>query len=232
MTAPILMLTRPDAAAQRFAAQLGLAVETLFAPLIRIDQLDVGPLANNLRGIILTSENGAAAAGRIRGLPPRAYCVGDRTAEAGREEGFDPISANGDANALIALILSLREPGPLLHIRGEHARGDIAVRLNAAGIEATEVVAYRQQELPLSQAAATVLQGSRPLILPLFSPRTVSILAERSPLAAPLHVVCISRVVAERAKLLVPMTCVTSTNPDAVAMANAVRNCLDQFTIN
>ena len=36
-------------------------------------------------------------------LPDRAYCVGDRTAGAATAEGFAPISAGGDAVALIGI---------------------------------------------------------------------------------------------------------------------------------
>lgn len=232
MTAPVLLLTRPEAAARRFALQLGLSVETLLAPLFRIDQLDVAAIPADLHAIILTSENGAIAAARIRNLPHRAYCVGDHTAEVAREEGFDPISAKGDAEALIALILSQTNPGSLLHIRGEHARGNIVERLNAAGIAALELVTYRQQDLPLSAPAMAVLQGQRPVILPLFSPRTVTMLAQLGPFAAPLHAICISAAVAEQANALSPLTMTITANPDAGAMANATRNCFDLLTIN
>ena len=229
MTTPILLLTRPEAASLRFSAQVGAGVEMLISPLLRIDLREVGNLTPDLRGIILTSENGAVAAGRIPGLPRRAFCVGDRTAAVARDAGFDPTSAGGDAQALVALILSERESGPLLHIRGEHAGGDIAERLNAAGVVTVEVVAYRQQEQPLSPAAYTAMQGRRAVILPLFSPRTVSILAQQGPFSAPLHAVCISTAVAEQAKSLRPLSMMTAASPNARSMALAVRTCIDQM---
>ena len=220
---PILLLTRPMAAARRFAAQLGGQVETLYSPLLRIDLLDSDPAVDIARAIILTSENGAAAAGRWPGLPRDAWCVGDRTAAAAAEVGFSPLSAGGDANALIALILSHHETGPLLHIRGEHVRGDLAKRLNAAGVITREFVAYRQQSQALSPQALAVLSGNRPVILPLFSPRTVTILAESSPFSAPLHVVPIGAEAAELAKELHPRSILQATSPDAMAMVRAVR---------
>ncbi len=222
---PILLLTRPVAAARRFAFQLGMSVETLIAPLIEIECLEVDPGPLAFTGIILTSENGAAAAGRLTGLPNRAFCVGDRTADVAREEGFVPVSAQGDANALVALILSRKEAGPLLYIRGEHVRGDLAERLNAAGVMVQEIVGYRQQSQPLSPEALVALAGNRPVILALFSPRTVSILLESGPFAAPLHVVAISAAVADVALGLCPRTILQADSPDATAMARAVRAC-------
>lgn len=220
---PILLLTRPKAAAQRFMGQLGVQVETLYSPLLRIDLLDVAPVVNTVRGIILTSENGAAAAGRMLGLPRVAWCVGDRTAAAAAEAGFSPFSASGDADALIGLILSQHESGPLIHIRGEHVRGDVARRLNAAGVITRDIVAYRQQSQALSPQALAALAGNRPVILPLFSPRTVTILAQSGPFSAPLHVVSIGAEAAELAKALGPRSILQAARPDAMGMVRAVR---------
>lgn len=224
--APILLLTRPEAAAQRFLTQLGIQVQTLIAPLMQIELLDVAPVRADLRAIILTSENGAMAAGRIDGLPRRAYCVGDRTAEAARALGFAPISANGDARALIALILSHRETGPLLYLRGEHISGDVARWLNTAGVVTGQAVAYRQTSLPLAKAALTALNGLAPVVLPLFSPRTVTILIAQGPFTAPLYVVPISATVAQMALALHPKVVEQADSPDALAMVRAVNRCL------
>lgn len=228
--APILLLTRPEAAARRFLAQLELPVQTLIAPLLRIDLLDPGLVGAGLTGLVLSSENGARAAGRIAGLPALAYCVGERTAEAAREAGFAPVCAYGDAKALIALILAQHETGPLLHIRGEHVRGNVSKRLNAACVPTQELVGYRQQSLPLSPQAVDVLAGARPVILPLFSPRTVTILAEAGPFTAPLHVVPISAAVAELARGLRPQSMLQAESPDAMAMVRAVRASLSAVT--
>ena len=227
MPGPILLITRPEGAARRFVVQLNMKVETVVAPLIQIEPIALGPVSPGLWGIILTSENGAIAAGQISGLPRRAWCVGDQTAEAALAAGFDPISAGADAAALVTLILSQSAQGPLLHIRGEHARGDVAGRLNAAGFAAQEIVAYRQLELPLDQAARIALAGGRPVVIPLFSPRSGSILAQSGPFTAPLHVICISPTVAFQAKALEPHSCVTVDNPDGTAMIRAVRRKLE-----
>ena len=220
---PILLLTRPRAAAQRFAAQVGLQIETLIAPLLQIDLLDIAPQTDDLRGIILTSENGALAAGRIAGLPRPAWCVGARTAQAAKDQGFAPLSADGNADDLIALILLRHESGPLLHLHGEHVRGDIAQRLITAGVAARSIPAYSQTSRALAPEAVAAFAGQRPIVLPLFSPRTVTILAEYGPFNAPLHIVPISAVVADVARMLHPASTVLSDAPDADAMVRAVR---------
>lgn len=227
---PILMMTRPLSAAQRFLAALERTLEraleqqidTVIAPLIGIEPVAVTPRVAHLAGVVFTSENGVAQAGPMGvpgGLP--AFCVGDRTAEAARGAGYDAVSADGDAEALIALILSSGTRGPLLHLRGAHARGNVAARLIAAGISCEAVVAYRQIALPLTDDALAALRGDRPVVLPLFSPRTVSIMAQNGPFVAPLHVVAISAAAARQAVAMSPHNIVRAARPTGAAMLSA-----------
>ena len=230
MTATIL-LTRPTAGSARFLkeleAALGGTVPAVISPLIEIEPIqskwDGAPVA----GLVLTSENGAEAAGGI-GLPPglRTYAVGDRTADAARSAGFVPITAGGDVESLIALILSTGDKGPLLHLRGEHSRGDIAARLTDAGVICAQKIVYRQTEIRLSPAASALLAGSDPVILPLFSPRTCTILVNQGVFSAPLHVVALSEAVAAVSKRLSPKTVVCAERPDSSAMLAATMSCL------
>ena len=53
-----------------------------------------------------------------------------------------------------------------LHVRG----AEVAAELPLPGI-----VVYRQQALALSQAARALVQGTAPVILPLFSPRAAAL---------------------------------------------------------
>jgi uroporphyrinogen-III synthase len=188
----VLILTRPAAAARRFRAELGdPGLPMIESPALSIRPLPVSRPPGDWAGLILTSENGAAAALRMGFAPGTpVWAVGERTAQAAT--GLAATAAAGDAESLIALILSRRPAGPLLHIRGEHARGDIAARLTAAGIATAEITAYAQEALPLSPAALAALAGNDPVILPLFSPRSGAIILSQGPFAAPLHVAAIS----------------------------------------
>jgi uroporphyrinogen-III synthase len=222
---PILVLTRPEAASRRFLAELepNVEIKPIISPLIEIVRLPFVKNSETPAALVLTSEHGVAAAGRMA-FPSgmQAYCVGERTASAARAQGFAPESADGDADDLVALILARGGPAPLLHLRGEHARGDIAPRLTAAGLPCAELIVYRQNDMPLTDEAMTALQGTSSVVLPLFSPRTVSILALQGPFAAPLHLIAISHAAADEAAALRPSTLEIARRPDAASMRSAV----------
>jgi len=228
---PVVLITRPEAAAARFLAGLGavcaVPFDAVVSPLIRIVDLPGDVRLAGLTGIILTSENGAARAAGL-GLPAGtpAFCVGTRTAEVARKGGFVPIVAGGNADALVAMILSRGVRGRLLHLRGAHVRGDVAARLRGPDLRCDEAVVYDQIEQPLSVDARAALAGTEPVVAPVFSPRTVSILAQSQPFLAPLHVVAISAAVAEAAAALRPARLVTVTDSAADAMRDATAGIL------
>ncbi|WP_168770482.1 uroporphyrinogen-III synthase [Flavimaricola marinus] len=210
---------------------LGHPVPTILSPLIAIEPVD--PTIEVMpAGLILTSAHGVDAARRA-GLPKgmTAWCVGDRTAEAARVAGFDPISAKGDSSALIRMILDRRPEGPLLHLHGAHKTGDVVEGLTAAGVSCYGRVGYRQASVPLTQQARFALSADKPLVLPLFSPRTVSILAEQGPFDAPLTVVAISEAVANAAEILRPVRLVLAEQPNGEAMCHATRDAIDAISL-
>jgi len=221
---PILLVTRPEPEGRRFLQAVQDAgagpFRAFIAPVLEIRALTVAVQSADLAGIILTSAHGAHAANRL-GLPRglTAWCVGDRTADVAREAGFAPISAQGDADDLVALIMSQGPEAPMLHLRGAHVRGDVAARLNAAGLTCREAVVYDQAEMPLTAEALAALQGDVPVVLPLFSPRSATILKDAGPFMAPLHVLAISPAAAEAANGLGPETRVAaaSTGPAMVS---------------
>jgi len=227
--APPVLFTRPRAQGDRFAADLRAVlgpVAVVTSPLLRPvvlhpDRPEGGPW----RGVILTSETGAAAASpHLRGwdLPVAAHCVGARTAAAAQEGGFSPDTVAPDAEALIAALRGTA--GPLLHLRGREARGDIAARLTALGTRTDEVVVYAQEAGTLTDEARALLAGAGPVLVPLFSPRTAAILAGQGPFAAALWVAALSPAVAERAAALLPARMAVAARPDAGGMLAAVRH--------
>lgn len=178
-----VLITRPSPQGDRFEtalqARYGAAVVPVQTPLLASRFL-TPMLPDGLpESVILTSETGARAAGRIsQDLPRRAYCVGDQTAKVAREQGFATVSADGDAEALIALLLRHSDHAPFLHLRGLEARGDIVARLQAQGCTAAEAIVYHQEAQPLSAQAMAVLQQPGPVIVPLFSPRTAQVFCQ------------------------------------------------------
>lgn len=198
-----LLITRPERQAARFAAlcgdRFGDRVSIITSPLIRIEPASAPVSLDGYRGVVFTSENAIAAAGQgISVEGTTAYCVGERTAEAARAAGYDAIAAEGDADHLFDLILKERPTPPLLHLRGEHARGALADRLTKAGIRTDEAIVYRQIAQPLTDAAKAVLRGDKPVILPLFSPRSASLFRTGAKgCTAPLKIVAFSPAVAD-----------------------------------
>lgn len=230
---PPILLTRPVPQSDRFAGQIrarfGPQTRVITSPVLAPDYLDANlpaDLAQNLAGLIFTSETAVAALARLwptAALP--AWCVGDRTAEAARRAGHAARSASGDAAALVAAILADPPAGRLLHARGADSRGDVATHLTAAGIQTVEVTVYAQRPQPLSDAALHLLAAPAPVIVPLFSPRSaVLFTAARSQGVhlAPLWVAALSPAVVQAAQGLHPSQSAIARRPDAAALLDAI----------
>ncbi|MEP2531703.1 uroporphyrinogen-III synthase [Shimia sp.] len=216
-----VLITRPEAAAQEFAlrlSQAGVQARLVISPLLEIEYLSP-PKIQGYRGVLFTSRNGVAAMGQSD-LP--AWCVGDATAKAASVLGWQAVSAGGDVQALTARVFADQVNGPLLHIRGEHTRGDLAARLSEGGIETQEAVVYRQNALALNADAKTVLAQDMPVILPVFSPRTAKLLARDAPFRAPLRIVAISHAVADEFRDIDCDTLILAERPDANSMLKVV----------
>lgn len=193
-SSPTILLTRPAPAVQQFAERLrnaDVAAQIVMSPLMRIESECV-QVGADICGVLFTSKNGVAS---VVGRDLPAWCVGDATAQAAGQAGWQARSAGGDAEALYRRVLADAPKGPLLHVRGAHARGDLAERLTAAGIETREAVAYRQIAQPLSSEAKAVLNSDSRVLVPLFSPRTAESFVAEGPFNAPVEVIAISAAV-------------------------------------
>lgn len=218
--APVVLITRPDPAARRFAAQVeALGLRHVMAPLLRIVAVPHDAQAvRDAKGLVFTSENGVRFAGPGQGRP--AWCVGPRTAEAARKAGYDVTEGPGDAAGLIPLIGNLG--AGWLHPHGAH----VAARLPVPGL-----VVYDQQALPLPPEGAALLQGRAPVILPLFSPRSARLAARATAdHAASLWIVPISAAAEaawDAARAHGPVRSVIADTPDVEGIVRAIRRMLD-----
>ncbi|KAA0913269.1 uroporphyrinogen-III synthase [Aquicoccus porphyridii] len=229
---PVILLTRPAAAARRFAdalrARLG-EVRIVQSPLLRIEWV----MADLPGGVaIFTSPRGVEGFLRAGGHAGRAcWCVGDATAEAAAEAGFAPRSASGDAKALIAAILESGETGPFVHLRGKHAIADLAAILTKAGRETRAVVVYDQVTQPLGPEAQSLLQGEAPVVVPLFSPRTARQFAGECPVnratRAPLFIAAMSGAVRDALGDVGASELSIAARPDGQAMVETVQGLFD-----
>lgn len=188
---PILVLTRPEPQSRALAAALDVPAEVIVAPILEIVCAETLPDLARYAGVILTSANAVRCGPPLAGH--RVHCVGERTAAAARAAGAEVVTVARDAEDLVPRIAG---PGPLLHLRGEHARGEVARRLTDAGIPTEEAVVYAQTPLALSTAARRALEGAAPAVLPLFSPRSARLVGANLKPGAELRVVAMSPAVA------------------------------------
>jgi uroporphyrinogen-III synthase len=238
---PTVLLTRPEAASRRFAdalrRQAGRDIRVLIAPAMDI-VLDAGAALASLHGaggVILSSENGAAACAAANagaGLP--AWCVGARTADAALSAGLVPFAQRpGDLDGLLAAILAHgwdAARGPLVHLHGAHVTGDVVAPLAAAGVPARTAIVYDQRARPLSDAARGLLAGDAPVIVPVFSPRSARLIAPALAAArAPVSIAAISPRAAAATGVQGALRVRTASSPDADAMIDMVKALLSRW---
>lgn len=185
---PLVLITRPEAAARRFVAELApLQLDCVIAPLMRIETVphDQARL-HGARALVLTSVNAVPAAGPGQGR--LAYCVGPATADAARQASFEVIEGPGDARRLAPMLAG--KTG-LLHPHGRHV---------TEGLPVEGMVVYDQVATDLPEAGQEALEGSRPILWPLFSPRSARLAAAAmagATVRAPITLLAISEAAAK-----------------------------------
>jgi len=229
----ILLLTRPHPQGERFAreftARFGPAIPVIQSPVLGIvprgGRLDV----TGVSGLIFTSANAVACfAPLCSDRRPFAYCVGARTASAARRIGLPVAATASDADAIVARILKIGPEGRMLHLRGEHTRGNVAARLTSAGQLCETQVLYDQVSQGLNRPALDALSADGAVLLPLFSPRTASIVSEATGDAkAPLLLATMSPAVTLAWRGPAPQALCEAATPDANAMLDALKKLMD-----
>jgi len=174
---PVVLATRPKPDSERFLALLKEAAgpfQGIIAPAFdyQTKTTEIPPF----EVAIFTSRIGVLHAPTGQGRV--AYCVGGATAQAAQDAGYQSISANGDVNDLIALILDDRPMQTLLHVRGETSVGDVTTRLSSAGLTCQDIITYTKQKCALDPALRELITQGPICVLPLFSGETVSIFEE------------------------------------------------------
>lgn len=231
-TRPILLMTRPKTASEGFVALLhdhGMRdCDVVVSPLLGIQPAGALPVLDGQEILAFTSAHGVAAYLSLGGKPgAKAYAVGQATAEAARRAGLEVTVCGGDADALVADILAQDPEGEVIHLRGSHGRGNVAARLRAQGILADEAVIYDQPAQPLTDSARSALSGTRPVVAPLFSPRSGALMARaRGQTKAPLLVAAMSEAVAKEVAPLHSHAVRVAERPDADSMSVCVLDLL------
>ncbi|WP_460257411.1 uroporphyrinogen-III synthase [Actibacterium sp. D379-3] len=228
-----LLLTRPGAQGERFArdfaARFGGGIRVILSPLQRIAPRAVVPDLAGVTGLIFTSANAVTCFADLcadRRFP--AYCVGARTAQAARQIGLDAVECGPDAAGLVVSLSAQNPGGRLLHLRGAHARGAVAETLTKAGQPCDDLVVYDQISQKLSLPARQALAGTAPVLLPLFSPRSATLMAQAAQGApAPLALAALSPAVREAWTGPTPIADALAARPDTPAMLDALSRLID-----
>lgn len=222
-----VILTRPEADSQRFAALLAphmQGAEVLISPVLRIACTEEIAQIQPEESLILTSGN---ALDCLPPMPGRGACVvGRATAARARKAGLHVLCEAPCAEALIGEITALA-PCPLVHLGGQHLRVDIAARLRDAGLTARRVVVYEQHAQDLSSEALNWLGGDQPVVLPLFSPRSAALVAKQVPPGhAPLWIAGLSAAVTGAFPAHLAAETGIAPSPEAEALAGVVAQML------
>lgn len=151
-----ILVTRPQPDNARTVAALhAKGLEALPAPMLRFESVALQEDADAGYGaVIVTSANALravadqAAIARLKDLP--LFAVGERTAEAARDSGFqNVISADGDATALRELMVkhvrakTLKKTTTLLYLAGADLARDLAGELGERGFNVVTQTTYR-----------------------------------------------------------------------------------------
>jgi uroporphyrinogen-III synthase len=207
-----LLLTRPEADAERTAAALRSLGHSVFVtPLLRIEtfahaEIGQGPWA----GVLVTSANAARAVAQHRALPHLlglpVIAAGNSSSEAMRASGFrDVVSAAGGEKEVVASAAQRFKAGALLlYLAGADRFGDLAGDLKAHMIAVETVLVYRALPVAsLPALGAEALAGGIDGVLH-FSRRSAATYVDvtlaahlrQQALERPVHF-CLSRQVAE-----------------------------------
>ncbi len=227
---PNLLLTRPDAQSQRFAGEVAArfgAMEVVISPLLVPRFLPATP-PSGMDGVIFTSETGVAAAvaAGVRAQGEPAYCVGARTATAARLAGFDARDAQGDWQDVAALIMREGGQKSLAFLCAREAAHHLQTALTVAGHTIARIEVYTQDILPLNEQARALLAGARPVILPLFSPRSAQVFCAQAQPTAPIYLLGLSVAVTDAFTLPFARKAVAH-RPNSAALLDAFAEVMD-----
>tara|TARA_R110002124_G_scaffold48446_2_gene143131 strand:- start:1109 stop:1813 length:705 start_codon:yes stop_codon:yes gene_type:complete len=199
MKEPILLLTRPREFADRFVESLDEHVlkstQIVISSLLEIVGTGVDPDLEIYDGVIFTSGQGVKFA-RV-GAGKQACCVGETTTQSALAAGWNVIKMASTVDELFEQMVKDKLQGRFVHLAGRHQRGNIAGRLEKTGVSVDLVTLYEQHLLPLSDEAYSALSLGRPVIAPLFSPRTASHFATQVIDTSHIHIVAMSDAVAK-----------------------------------
>ena len=156
-----VLVTRPSPDDELTAGALrALGFEALCAPMLRLEAVPFQDDSEaNYGAVVVTSANALRAVapqlGNSRLLKLPLFAVGEHTAAAARDAGFNEVIASkGDAGALRELVLGaakskqLKKTSPLLYLAGADLARDLAGELGEKGFTVATRTTYRMVPAP------------------------------------------------------------------------------------
>ena len=158
-----LLVLRPESVASATLARAReLGLDAVAVPLFEIEPVGwEAPQAGGFDGLLLTSANAVRCAGDqlqdLRGL--KAYAVGEATAAAARDAGFD-IASTGEAG--IERLLGSIEPDlRLLHLCGEDRRAPQEARQTITPLAVYRAKPIEHPRLPAPAGSVALIHSPR-----------------------------------------------------------------------
>ncbi|SDJ12057.1 uroporphyrinogen-III synthase [Aliiruegeria lutimaris] len=230
-----LLLTRPEPASRRFSRQveevIGIFAKTLIAPLFEIVPLEIVSPPGLNEEIAFTSENGVRALSLHQEAGGRAaWCVGARTAERAQAEGYSVRTTKPTVKSLTEALIEDPSVTAIVHVTGQHRRGDLAETLREAGREARTLIVYDQRALPLRSEIHNILKKQTDIVAPVFSPRSADLLAGAvEHRKARIHLVAISDATAMAWSSRPGENVLIAPSPDAAGILSAMGSLFDAY---
>ncbi len=158
-----LLVLRPEPGASATLARAReLGLEAIAVPLFKIEPVGwEAPEASGFDGLLLTSANAVRCGGdqlqELRGL--KAYAVGEATAAAARDAGFD-IAATGD-DGVERLLGSIEPDLRLLHLCGEDRRAAQDARQTITPLAVYRAKQIDRPQLPRPAGSIALIHSPR-----------------------------------------------------------------------
>lgn len=138
-------------------------------------------------------------------------------------------NAGGDAERLIMQAQAAGR-APLLYLRGERARVDVAGRLSDLGVPTRPCIVYRQNELVWDEDVRAQIVAADRLIVPTFSPRSAALIGERmGDFRGALTLVSISEAAQGGWGGPKPAARIVADHPDLTSMKRAIMDCVNRI---
>ena len=224
-----LLMIRDKQLATDFVDALGVQNPIVYAPMVKIEELDIKQPIPITDTLIFTSSNAVRAyCKRSTDRTVRAFCVGSITAKVADDHNIKVSKSYETVETLIDdLKASKADLGSILYPRGEVVSVDIVQALSDMQIEITEVILYKQVFQNLPSHGVSEIESSA-VIVPILSKEIAGRFLEALKVLKSQNVtiICISPAVAKIFKDSIGFKVQIAAKPTRAALIQVVKTAL------